>query len=257
MTDVLSFAVLARAAGVRHAFAAADAFGAFDARREGDLERLAREVAPGARVVRTRQTHSARVRWVEAGAPAPAPDPAELADGVDGLATDGAGLALTALGADCPMLFLAERAGRAVAVVHCGWRGVAGGLVDAALDLLAERAGCAPGALVAAVAPGARGCCYEVGDEVFEALESAGVARAAVERPYRRADGRASRAADLAAGIAQRLVARGVAGEAIELAEACTICGGERFHSHRRCGVAAGRMAGAIALAEPGARAGR
>ncbi len=29
---------------------------------------------------------------------------------------------------------------------------------------------------------------------------------------------------------------------------ACTICGGERFHSHRRRGAAAGRMAGAIAL---------
>lgn len=252
MSDLLRFAPLADVPGVRHGFATADALGAFDARREGALEVLARAVAPDARLVRTRQTHSANVRWVAAGTPPPSPD--ELKRGIDGLATDAAGLALTALGADCPMLFLAERGGRAIAVVHCGWRGVAGGIVDAALDVLFERADCAAGALVAAVAPGARGCCYEVGDEVFEALEGAGVARAVVERPYRRPDGTASRAADLSAGIAQRLVARGVAREAIELAEACTICGGERFHSHRRSGAAAGRMAGAIALDATGPR---
>lgn len=248
MPDVLSFASLAHIAGVRHGYAAADTFGAFDARREGDLERLAQTVAPGARLVRTRQTHSARVRWVEAGA---APQDAVHADGVDGLGTATADVALSALGADCPMLFLAEREGRAIAVVHCGWRGVAGGIVDAALDLLAERADCSAGRLVAAVAPGARGCCYEVGEEVLAALADSGIPREAVERPYRRADGSASRAVDLAAGITARLVARGVAREHIELAPACTICGGERFHSHRRSGAAAGRMAGAIALHAP------
>ena len=129
--------------------------------------------------------------------------------------------------------------------------------VDVALDLLAERAGCAADSLVAAVAPGARGCCYEVGGEVLEALGAAGVAREVVERPYRRADGGASRAVDLAAGIAARLVDRGVAREAMELAEACTICGGERFHSHRGSVQAAGRMAGPIALGAPGRRADR
>jgi YfiH family protein len=242
MADLLRFAAFAPIAGLRHGFAAADAFGAFDARRAADLEHLARSVAPLARLVRTRQTHSANVRWVEPG----------LAEsdgaGVDGLATSSGGLVLAAQGADCPMLFLAEREGRAVAVVHCGWRGTAGGIVDAALDLLEERAACAPGALVAAVAPGARGCCYEVGDEVFAALAAAGIPRAVVERPFRRADGGPSRAADLAAGIAARLIARGVERESIELSPACTICGGERFHSHRRRGAAAGRMAGAIAL---------
>lgn len=241
MAGFLRFASLEGIPGLRHAFAAADAFGAFDARRAGNLERLVQAVAPGSQLVRTHQTHSASVRWVEPGAALPP-------RGVDGLATTSSGLALTALGADCPMLFLASREGRAAAVVHCGWRGTAGGIVDAALDLLAERAACAPGALVAAVAPGARGCCYEVGGEVLAALAAAGIPREVVERPFRRADGTRSQAVDLAAGIAARLAARGVERECIEIAPACTICGGERFHSHRRRGEAAGRMAGAIAL---------
>jgi YfiH family protein len=244
---LLRFPSFSRLEGVRHGFAAADAFGAFDARRAEDLERLAEAVAPGARLVRTRQTHSARVRWVEPDAPLP--DAAELAAGIDGLATGSSGLALAALGADCPMLFLADRQRRAVAVVHCGWRGVAAGIVDVALDLLAERSGCAPRTLVAAVAPGARGCCYEVGDEVLQALAAAGIPLDGAVRPYARSDGSRTRAVDLASGIAARLVARGVDPGDVELAQDCTICGGERFHSHRRAGAAAGRMAGAIALA--------
>lgn len=246
MPELLRFASLASLAGVRHGFAAADAFGAFDARRDGDVARLAEAVAPHARAVRTRQTHSARVRWIEAGEARLGAVDLEL--GVDGLATADPELALIALGADCPMLFLADAAGRAVAVVHCGWRGVALGIADAALDLLAERAGCGPASLWAAIAPGARGCCYEVGGEVFEALARARIPVERVERPYLRPDGRLTRAIDLATGIAARLVARGLDPRRIEVAAECTICGGERFHSHRRSGEAAGRMAGAIAL---------
>lgn len=249
MDGLQRFSSISRVDGVRHAFAAADAFGAFDARREQDLRRLARAVAPRSRLVRTRQTHSAHVRWVEPDAPPP--DAAELAGGIDGLATASSGLALAVLGADCPMLFLADRQRRAVAVVHCGWRGVAAGIVDVALDVLAERADCTPRALVAAVAPGARGCCYEVGPEVLDALVAAGVPLEAVARPYRRPDGTQTRAVDLASAIAVRLAERGVDPGEVELAGECTLCGGERFHSHRRRGEAAGRMAGVIALQSP------
>jgi copper oxidase (laccase) domain-containing protein len=38
----------------------------------------------------------------------------------------------------------------------------------------------------------------------------------------------------------------------VEIATDCTICGGDAFHSHRRRGAAAGRMAGVIALAPNG-----
>jgi hypothetical protein len=187
------------------------------------------------------------VRWSEARDARLGAEDLEL--GVDGLATADPELALVALGADCPMLFLADAARGAVAVVHCGWRGVALGIVDAALDLLAERAGSGSAALSAAIAPGARGCCYEVGGEVFQALARADVPVERAERPYLRRDGALGRAVDLPTAIAARLVVRGVDPRRIDVAAECTICGGERFHSHRRSGAAAGRMAGAIALA--------
>lgn len=237
------YAVLALGPGVRHGFADAAALGGFDARAEGALTALGAALEPGLRVVRTRQEHTATVVQVTA---------ADLASegferGVDGLVTEEPGLALVALGADCPTLFLAEEAGTAAAVVHCGWRGVAGGIVDRTLELLASRH-IEAGRLRAAIGPGARGCCYEVGEEVVDALRDAGLEAEAFLRPYRRADGSSSRAVDLAEGLRRLLTRRGVDPASIEVDPACSICGGERFHSHRRSGARSGRMAGAIAL---------
>ena len=50
-----------------------------------------------------------------------------------------------------------------VAMLHCGWRGLAGGIIGDAV----ERMG---GAVAAAVGPGIGACCYEVGSEVLDAF---------------------------------------------------------------------------------------
>src|SRR4051812_12620663 len=77
---------------------------------------------------------------------------------VDGHLTDVPGLGLLVLVADClPVALMAP--GRA-AMLHCGWRGLAGGMVERALERFDE-----PPA--AAIGPGIGRCCYEVGDEVL------------------------------------------------------------------------------------------
>lgn len=229
-------------AGVVHGFAHAQSLGGFDARRAEDLELLVQAVAPSAQLRRTHQTHSAHVRWICAeDAPLPT---AEREAGIDGLATADPNLALVALGADCPMLFLVVPAEPAIAIVHCGWRGVAGRIVDRSVELLLEHVAAPTSTWRAVIAPGARGCCYEVGTEVLEQLDAAEIRIDSIVRPY----GGASRSIDLAAGIAQRLSEHGLAPQSIEIAPACTICGGEHFHSHRRSGTSAGRMAGVLAL---------
>ena len=66
-------------------------------------------------------------------------------------------LALLVLVADCLPVALAG--GDRIAMVHCGWRGLAGGILAKAVEHFAV-----PPA--AAVGPGIEKCCYEVGDEV-------------------------------------------------------------------------------------------
>jgi copper oxidase (laccase) domain-containing protein len=108
-------------------------------------------------------------------------------------------------------------------MIHAGWRGLAGGVLEEGVEALRELGQGGP--IGALLGPCAGVCCYEVGPEVHEALG----------RPGPRGP------ADLRAIARGRLTDAGVS-DVAELG-ACTICD-ERFFSHRREGTAAGRMAG-------------
>ena len=129
-------------------------------------------------------------------------------------------LALLVLVADCLPVALA--AGGQVGMVHCGWRGLAGGIVATAVARFDE-----PPA--AAVGPGIGACCYEVGDEVRQEFED------------RFAEGRML---DLRAIADDRLRAAGV--ERIEHADLCTSCRDDLFFSHRRDAGVTGRQGGLV-----------
>lgn len=129
-------------------------------------------------------------------------------------------LALLVLVADCLPVALAG--GGRVGMVHCGWRGLADGIVAAAVGRFED-----PPA--AAVGPGIGRCCYEVGDEV----------RARFDRGF--ADGRML---DLRAITEQRLREAGV--DRIEHVDLCTSCRPDLFFSHRRDDGVTGRQGGLI-----------
>jgi len=137
----------------------------------------------------------------------------------DGQLTRSAELTPLVLVADCVPVVLAG--GGAVAVLHCGWRGVAGGIIEQAASMLA--------ATSAALGPGIGPCCYEVGDEVLDALP-AGASP----------DGRL----DLPLEIRNRLEQTGIPSERILDARLCTSCNPVLFFSHRRDQGVTGRQAG-------------
>jgi YfiH family protein len=140
----------------------------------------------------------------------------------DGHAVAAPNVAAMVLSADCiPVVLGAEGA---VAALHAGWRGLAGGVLEEGVRALREVGG--RGGVVAVVGPCAGACCYEVGEEVHAAF--GGTHR----------DGRLI---DLRAIARERLVAAGVA--EVRDAQGCTICD-ERYFSHRREGTRAGRQAG-------------
>ena len=138
----------------------------------------------------------------------------------DGHVTARDDLALLVLVADCLPVALAS--GAQIAMVHCGWRGLAGGILGKALALFDKIP-------VAAIGPGIGPCCYEVGDEVREHFGE------------RFSSGRML---DLRAIAAAALRAGGV--EWIEQVDLCTSCRDDLFFSHRRDGGVTGRQGGLV-----------
>jgi purine-nucleoside/S-methyl-5'-thioadenosine phosphorylase / adenosine deaminase len=162
------------------------------------------------------QVHGTDVREVcEEPAPGRFLEPgAEAFPKSDGLATGLAGRPLVLLTADCLPVAIARRDGRRLAVLHAGWRGLAAGIVERGVEAVGGRA-------TAAVGPGAGPCCYEVGEDV------AGV----LCRRFGDDVVRGGRA-DLWLAARRALEEAGVV--EIEVAGECSICGGERYFSHRR-----------------------
>jgi purine-nucleoside/S-methyl-5'-thioadenosine phosphorylase / adenosine deaminase len=194
-----------------------------DAVRE-NRHRLAAAIAIDPELVLIgRQIHGAEVaRHDQPTEPGAYANPAPGLPAADGHATAHPGLAPLVFVADCLPVALAGPGG--VAMIHCGWRGLAAGIVQRGVDQVEARA--------AVVGPGIGPCCYEVGDEVLAAFEPLGP--------------------DVAEGwmlslrqAAGRLLQRaGV--ESVEVSEECTSCQPELFFSHRRDGERTGRQAGLV-----------
>ena len=179
-------------------------------------------------VVMARQVHGAELREHRiAQEPRVYADVVASPERVDGHSTDNPELTPLVMVADC--LPVAMSGPRGVAMAHCGWRGLAGGILAEAAQAI--------DATDAAVGPGIGPCCYEVGDEVlaeFEDLDDV-------------ADGRML---DLPA-VARTLLAQAGVTE-VESADLCTSCNGELFYSHRRDGERTGRQAGLVWMTRGG-----
>lgn len=137
------------------------------------------------------------------------------------------------LTADCLPVLLAARAGGVVGVAHAGWRGLAGGIIEATIARMGL-----PGADVLAwLGPGISQAAYEVGTDVYESFvrPDPGARKAFQDR------GAGKFEADLYALARRRLGAAGVT--AVYGGGFCTYREPDRFYSYRRDGAATGRMA--------------
>ncbi|MGE5339435.1 MAG: peptidoglycan editing factor PgeF [Gemmatimonadota bacterium] len=74
--------------------------------------------------------------------------------------------------ADCMPVFLADELGRAVAVAHAGWRGLAAGVIQNSVAALRARIGQPDARLHAWLGPTIGPLRFEVGGEVLEAMQS-------------------------------------------------------------------------------------
>ncbi len=87
----------------------------------------------------------------------------------DGAITVEPGLVCVVQTADCLPVLICDRDGQAVAAVHAGWRGLAAGILEAAVAAFANR-GIPAKSLMAWLGPAIGPAAYEVGEEVREAF---------------------------------------------------------------------------------------
>lgn len=141
----------------------------------------------------------------------------------DGHITASPGVGLVVLAADCVPVAVVGSA--RAAMLHCGWRGLADGIIERALASFDD--------FEAAIGPGIGPCCYQVGPEVTARFADVPGATS-------------GRMLDLKAVIAHKLNVCGA--RRIEEVSLCTSCRADLFFSHRRDGGITGRQGGMVWL---------
>lgn len=172
-------------------------------------------------VVLGHQVHGIDLRWHDA-----VPAGWLHLDGVDAHATRQAGVLLTVTAADCIPVYLAAPGQGLVALVHAGWRGVAGNILEHVLGEITRTARIRFRDIVMHCGIGICGSCYQVGSEVAERLTG---------RPTTDPAN-----VDLRSILAGR--ARQVGLADVTISPYCTAHHNDRFFSHRASGGKDGRM---------------
>lgn len=147
------------------------------------------------------------------------------------------GAVCAVLTADCLPVLLCDREGTIVAAAHCGWRGLAAGVLSATVAAMPA----APACLLAWLGPAIGPDAFEVGGEVRQAY----LARDARYADAFRAVGGGKYLADLYALARAELAALGV--RRVFGGGRCTVAEPDSFFSYRRDRVC-GRMASLIWL---------
>lgn len=186
----------------------------------------------------------------------------------DALVTATPGLLLAVKTADCIPILVADPRKKVIAAVHAGWRGTARRIVEKTVGIMRQRFGCRPADLRAAVGPGIRDCCYEVGEEVRDHFRSQFAYADELFRETKESDpvhekypllfltARAPGHADvgrqmfldLAGANRRQLLDAGLSARSIDVLDACTACHPDLYFSHRAQHGHTGRMLGAIGI---------
>jgi YfiH family protein len=205
-------------------------------------------------LVTLRQIHSGLIHCVSDG-------PETQLTG-DGLISRTPNLLLGIQTADCIPVILVDSKRKAVGVFHAGWRGTVKRIVEKGVGEMRRWFGTLPRDIHAAIGPGIRGCCYEVGAEVQQEFESQFAYAADLFRETRESDpvrekypmlflsARAPGHTDLPRKIfldlpeanRRQLISAGVVAGNIEVSPLCTVCRVDLLFSHRAEKGMTGRM---------------
>ncbi|MBZ0156656.1 MAG: peptidoglycan editing factor PgeF [Alphaproteobacteria bacterium] len=200
----------------------------------GDLKAVARILAlPVSHLYLPLQKHTDRVVVVDH----------DLEPGIaDAVVTNRAGVLIGIQVADCVPLLLYDRKRQVVGAVHAGWRGTGAGILKGTVHAMGERFSSDPSDILVAVGPSIKGCCYEVGHEVVEAVR-----KASGEGEYYRKKGE-KYYIDLPLANRLQALSLGIPPENIWVSDECTFCLPHKYYSYRFGKGTTGRQCGFIGI---------
>lgn len=196
-----------------------------------------------------RQTHDTQVRVIDAlyidMYMQEYRDPMEIPEslkGVDALVTDIPGYCLCISTADCVPVMLYDARKQVIAAIHAGWRGTVGRIVEKVFAMMEEKYGSEGKDIVACIGPSISLDAFEVGEEVYEAFQTAGFDMHRIARKKEKWH------IDLWEANRLQLLDCGLEEQNIEVSAICTYRNETDFFSARRLGIRSGRILSGIML---------
>lgn len=147
----------------------------------------------------------------------------------DGIVTHDRDFAIGVLTADCLPILILEPTRKVIGALHGGWRGLVKEIVEEGISVMEERYAISRDALLVAIGPFIKKCCYTVGKDIMDVLDMKYLSECLIvekEKMY----------LDLETLVVNKLENSGVMKENIEFVGPCTSCDEEHLFSYRRDG---------------------
>ncbi len=186
------------------------------------------------------QVHGSHVAAVTRGS-------AQPVSGADALITNTPDLLLVLLFADCVPIYMVDPVGRAIGLVHAGWRGTLANIVGQTAAAMQREFGTQPGACLAAIGPCIGGDNYEVRADVADPFRQLAGLRAATAITPRNEFG-GTYNLNLRQIVYSQLLGAGFRADYIAVSSEDTFRSRRDFFSFRRDGARSGRMAAFLGL---------
>jgi len=179
------------------------------------------------------QKHTDRVHVLESGM-----EPVVA----DAILTGKRGVLIGVKVADCVPVLLFDRKSKVVGAVHAGWRGTSKQILKKTIATMKKEFSSSADDIMVAIGPCIRGCCYEVGFDVRDAIEDAtGEGTYCMEK-----DGKYY--IDLSSANLRQAISSGIPQANIWRSGECTCCNHEKFYSYRYANGTTGRQGGFIGM---------
>lgn len=164
---------------------------------------------------------------------------------IDGLVTNEKGIVLVTQYADCTPLLFFDPVKKIAATSHGGWRGTVNEIALKTVEIMIKDYGSKAQDILCAIGPNISKCCYEVDDPVIDEINKLQYLNKSLCYDVK---GGGKYMLDLKQVNKQILLHAGIKEENIDVADLCTCCNSDIFHSHRASKGRRGTLAAMICL---------
>lgn len=160
----------------------------------------------------------------------------------DAVLTEKKGVLIGVQVADCAPILLYDKGKNVIGAVHAGWRGTTSQILKHSVKTMQYRFHCSTKDILIAIGPSIRQCCYNVGDEVKDAIQ-----KATGEGTYCHNQNN-KYFIDISSANMVQALSMGIPQQNIWQSDECTSCNPNRFYSYRYVKGSTGRQGGFIGI---------